>query len=376
MRFRAFVSSGLVLAALLAPRAFGDDLDGLGALDAALPRLAEKVGRSVVALDVEREEKPGRPLTQREKLGLGIMGGMRYDERYFLRPAGASSGVVIASSKDSTTIATSIWNVRDAKSIVVSLPSGEKVKATLKGRDENLDVAVLVTEKPLAGVPPIPIAKERKVGQFALLLGRGGEQSHTIVTVGNVSAIGRFKGDALQVSTRMNYGNVGGAVVDLDGNLLGIASKLTNRPMQGLNSGVGFAAPVDKVQEELEKLLAGKVVPKRKGPFLGVMMPRDNKQGQSGVRVELAREVLPPARPGGPATFGDVIKGMPAVTSGVKDGDVIKIFNGVEVKDFEQLRDTIEKLEPREKVIVTIERGDMGEKDFTIELGERPEGEE
>ena len=65
-----------------------------------------------------------------------------------------------------------------------------------------------------------------------------------------------------------------------------------------------------------------------------------------------------------------------AKKAGIKDGDVIKIFNGVEIKDFEQLRDCIEKLEVGEKVIVTIERGDMGEKDFTLELGERPEGEE
>jgi S1-C subfamily serine protease len=369
MQFRAFVSSGLVLAALLAPQALGDDLDGLGALDAALPRLSEKVSRSVVALEIQREDKPGRPLTPREKLGVGIMGGMRYDERYFLRPAGAVSGVVIASSKDSTTIATSIWNVLDSKSIAIALPSGEKVKATLKGRDENLDVAVLVTEKPLASVPAIPLAKERKVGQFALLVGRGGEQAHPIVTVGNVSAIGRFKGDALQVSTRMNYGNVGGAVVDLDGNLLGIASKLTNRPMQGLNSGVGFAAPVDKLQEELDKLLAGKVIPRRKGPFLGIMA-RNGPQPEAGIRINLARQVLEGGR------LGEIIPGTAALKAGLKDGDIIKIFNGVEIKDFEQLRDSIEKLEPKEKVIVTIERGDMGERDFTIELGERPEGEE
>ena len=48
---------------------------------------------------------------------------------------------------------------------------------------------------------------------------------------------------------------------------------------------------------------------------------------------------------------------------------MIEIFNGVEVRDFLQLRDEIERLEVGEKVIVTIDRPDKGERDFTIELG-------
>lgn len=364
MRFRSVIAPAVVVAACAFP-ALADDLDPLTALDATLPKLAEKVERSVVALDVEREANPERALTQREKMALGISGMRIYDQRYFERPAGAVTAVAIAQDGQSTTLVTATWNVRDAKSIKVLLDSGEKVAATLKGRDENLDVSVLVTEKPLAGVTAIPVAKERKVGQFALLVGRGGERAQPVVTIGNVSAVGRFKGDAIQVSTRMNYGNVGGAVVDLDGRLLGIASKLTNRPYQGINSGVGFAAPVDKVEGRLKDLLAGKVIPKRKNPFLGIMLDPKAEQPKDGVKINLAR--MPD---------GKLLDNTAAKKAGIQDGDVIKIFNGVEVKDFEQLRDSIEKLEPGEKVIVTIERGDWGEKDFTIELGERPDGEE
>jgi S1-C subfamily serine protease len=352
-------------AALVAPAALADDSDPLAALDQALPKISAKAEKSVVALEVEREDRAERTLTAQERAMLGVSPG--YDPRFFMRPPGAVSGVVIANpeKEGEVVIVTSIWNLRDAKSVKVVLPSGDKVTATIKGRDENLDVQVLTVESS-KGLTPIQLNKAPKVGQFAILVGRGGEAEQAIVTVGNVSAIGRFKGDAIQVSTRMNYGNAGGAIVDLDGKLMGIASKLTNRPAQGINSGVGFAAPVERLVAHMPKLLAGQVVKKRKNPFLGIMIdPKMEQPKDGGVKVALARDQA-----------GNLFDNAAAKKSGIKDGDIIKIFNGVEIKDFEQLRDCIEKLEVGEKVIVTIERGDMGEKDFTIELGERPDGEE
>src|SRR5579872_7176893 len=224
-------------AALVAPAALADDADPLTALDAALPKISAKAEKSVVALEVEREDRPERQLTANERAMLGVSPG--YDPRFFMRPPGAVTGVVVANpdKEGEVVIVTSIWNLRDAKSVKVVTASGDKVTATIKGRDENLDIQVLTVES-AKGLTPIPVNKAPKVGQFAILVGRGGEAEQPIVTVGNVSAIGRFKGDAIQVSTRMNYGNVGGAVVDLDGKLLGVATRLTDKSMQGLNSGV------------------------------------------------------------------------------------------------------------------------------------------
>lgn len=365
---RKILLSSFLLAALLAPRAVraGDATDPLTALDKALPRITERAEPSVVALDVTRDEKPARPLTQRERLITGVQGTRVWDMRYFERPPGACSAVLVKADAQQSVLVTSYWNVREGKSFSIQLPSGEKVDATLKGHDENLDVAVLVCTKPLTGYKPIEVAADKHVGQLALLVGRGGERATPFVTAGNLSAVGRFKGDSIQVSTRMNYGNVGGAVVDLDGKLLGIAAKLTDRPMQGINSGVGFAAPADRLMKELDKLVEGKNAKKHRNPFLGIMLdPKLQQPTDGGVRINLARN-----------PDGTLLPGLAAEKAGIKDGDVIKIFNGVEIKDFEQLRDCIERLEPHEKVIVTIERGDLGEKDFTIELGERPDGEE
>ncbi|MBI3724171.1 serine protease [bacterium] len=357
---------GLAIAAALSLGAAGgaafanDEVDPLRALDVTFPRAAEKAQRSVVAIEVEREQKPDRPLTRGEKMQLGILGMAMYDPRYFVRPPGACTGVVVRAEKGKKAlVATAAWNVRDAKSIRLVLADGTKRSVEEKGRDENLDVTILEVADS-SGLEAIPFAGKAHVGQFALLVGRGGESNSPVVTAGNVSAVGRHKGDSIQISARMNYGNVGGAVVDLDGKLLGIASRLTDRPMQGLNSGVGFAAPDDRLEGELDDLASGKVVKKRKGPFMGIqgdLKPQPDS-APKGVRIEKALE------------------GGAARKAGLKDGDWIMIFNGVETKDFMQLKDEIERLEPGDKVIVTVQREDMGQKDFTIELGERTDGSE
>jgi S1-C subfamily serine protease len=360
-----FAAGGLFLGggALVATRALaGDALDPLQALDRAVPRAAERAERSVVALVVEREEREDRDLTQREKMSLGLGALRLFDKRYFTRPPGACSGVVVKADKGAPAyVVTESWNVRDAKSVSLLLDDGTKVPVTQKGRDENLDLALLEVphQETLAA---IEVAPAPRVGQFAILVGRGGERASPIVSWGNVSALGRFRGDAIQVTTRMNYGNAGGAVVDLDGKLLGIATRLTDRAHQGLNSGVGFAAPVGRLVSELGDLVAGKVIARRKSPFLGIAAPTEAAKLPEGVE----RGVL----------IGQVLKGGAAEKAGLMSGDVIEIFHGVEVKDFLQLRDEIERLEVGEKVIVTVYRADKGEKDFTIELGARAEGEE
>lgn len=371
-RAHAIVASALALAGLgaLGARAVAspEELDPLQALDRALPRAAQRAQGSVVAIECERDDRE-RPLTQREKMALGLGAGRSFDPRYYSRPAGASSGVIVRAKKgERALVATAWWNVQNSKTISVVLADGSRLPATLQGHDENLDVAVLSLEANEA-LKPIEVAQAPRIGQYAILVGRGGDHLSPVVTVGNVSALGRFKGDSVQVTARMNYGNTGGAVVDLDGRLLGIAARLTDRTHQGINSGVGFAAPVDRLVKELDELAQGKVVAKRKSPFLGVGAPI----GPNG--VPLVNGKLPEGVKSG-VVIGSIVKGKAAERTGLLAGDVIEIFNGVEVKDFTQLRDEIERLEVGEKVIVTIYRPEKGERDFTIELGFRDGGDE
>ena len=257
LRRTPFVAAGaLVLASTcaLAARALAnDELDPLQALDRAIPRVVERAGASVVALECERDDRD-RPLTQREKMSLGLGATRTFDPRYFSRPPGVSTGVVLRAAEGAPAlIATAWWNVRDAKTVSVLLADGTRLPVTVKGRDENLDVTILElpSNPALKAIEP---ASAPRIGQYAILVGRGGDHASPVVTVGNVSALGRFKGDSVQVTARMNYGNTGGAVVDLDGHLLGIAARLTDRSHQGLNSGVGFAAPVDRIEKELDEL--------------------------------------------------------------------------------------------------------------------------
>jgi S1-C subfamily serine protease len=334
------------------------DISALEALDAVLPRVTEKVGQSVILLEVpDRDPAVSKPLSAAEKAALGLGPFRTFDDRYFVRPKAPFTGVVVAADGDTRYVATCAWNLLGARTVFAIDPAtGDRRKATIAGHDENLDVALVKVEG--AKWPALEPSPAAKIGAMALLVGRTPIRA-PFVTFGHVSALGRYRGDAMQVSTRMSYGNVGGAVVDLDGRLLGIASRLSDRTRNGQSSGVGFAAPIDKLTKAIPDLMAGKNIVKRKSPFLGVQIDPQEPQGRTGVRI---MKVLPNSA---------------AAKAGLEDGDVIQIFHGTELKEFGQLREELDRLQVGEKVIISVYRPSKdAEKDFTVHLGARPDGDE
>jgi S1-C subfamily serine protease len=338
----------------------GDDVTMLEALDVALPRAVERAARSVVLLDVQRDKAASKPLSARERAELGLSALGPVDHRYFERPSGPVTGVIVAREGTTLTIATCAWNLAGVKSVALFDPAtGLRRAGTPAGRDDNLDVALLtvkdVEAKDLVAIERAPAPKPGEMVMLVAKMATGAP----FATLGNVSALGRYRGDALQVSARMSYGNTGGAVIDLDGRLVGIASRLSDRSRNGQSSGVGFAAPVEKLIPEVPDLAAGKVIEKRKSPFMGVQIDMREGPGGTGVRI------------------GKVLPNSAAAAAGIQDGDVIKIFHGTELKDYAQLREELDRLAVGEKVIVTIYRPSLdGEKDFTVHLGARPEEQE
>jgi S1-C subfamily serine protease len=186
------------------------------------------------------------------------------------------------------------------------------------------------------------------------LVGRATDDG-PLVTEGIISAVGRYRGDSFAHSARTNYRNAGGALVDLDGHLVGISVRHTDRSRQGQSSGVGFGAPVANLTASLPALAKGEVVPRRKTPFLGISGDPESLD-TGGVRVR------------------QVLAGTAAQKAGLQAGDVIKIFNNVELRDFMHLREEIEKLSVGSEIVITVQRGDQ-ELDMTIKLGARAEDE-
>jgi len=319
----------------------------LSAIDVVLADAAQRAARSVVLIEVERPNYGPRQLTRRERAGLGLGGW--YDPRYFARPEGPVSGVVVGPGL----IATSTWNLAGDGAVVVVGPDGERYPARRAGRDENLELSLLTIDDPDALVPLEPARGPFAVGRSLLLIGRT-SQNTASVTRGIVSGLDRQRGDAFTHSARTHFANTGGALVDLEGRLLGVSVRHAEGARQGQSSGVGFGAATERLTSSLPIMTKGEVVPLRPRAFLGIRI--DPQYAGAGVRV-----------------LG-VIEGTAAHTAGLAEGDVIRIFNNVEIQHFNQLVEEIQKLEVGTPLLVTIGRG-KEELDVKVELGRRPEGE-
>lgn len=332
----------LGMGVLATPAARADDLsDPLAALDEVTPRIAEKVLPSVVLLDVERTATTKRPLSPIERLGLGVSLQL---PGYFDRPAGPVTAVCVAPGL----VATTCWNVDGQGEVTAILPSGDRVPARRLGRDENLDLALFAVDAP-GLVPLAPSTEAPRVGRFLFLIARTG-QGAPLVTSGIVSGLGRHRGDAFAHSARTSYQSVGGALVDLDGKLVGIAVRHNDRAPQGQSSGVAFGVPAGAMTKGLDRMARGEVVERRKSPLLGIV--GDQTMTEGGVKV------------------AQVMPGSGAAAAGVKVGDIIKIFNTVELRNFMHLREEIEKLAVGEEIVITVRRGDE-DLDIRAKLGVR-----
>jgi serine protease Do len=173
---------------------------------------------------------------------------------------------------------------------------------------------------------------------------------------GIVSAASRNRGYRFQTDALLNYGNSGGPVVDASGSLLGIATAPIDpdtvmgriftlselmRWSRAPNSGVGFVARADRIRAVLEELKAGRTFERFPGPFLGVQADESRALGDDVV-------------------IGSVGEGSPAAKAGLKKGDVIVAYNGVELGAWRELTERITAGKPGDSIVLTIRRKQKG----------------
>jgi serine protease Do len=263
------------------------------------------------------------------------------------------SGVVVTNEGH---IITNNHVVDQVDEIEVQLSDGRTKKARLVGADEQVDLAVLKIEDP--GVKPLPLADSDQVqaGDFVLAIGNpfGFEET---VTDGIISSKGRpnradYFGDLLQTNAAINPGNSGGPLINLRGEVVGINTAIISR--SGGSQGIGFAIPSNTVRTALESLLKqGRII---RG-YLGIQgrVDRQNPNGLSddGVIVD------------------DVVPGSPAAEARIRKGDVIRKFNGHEVKSFMQLRSLISQIELNKNVDLEVMREGKPMK-ITAQIKEQP----
>lgn len=238
----------------------------------------------------------------------------------------AGSGVII--DADQGLILTNNHVVRNAERIAVALSDGRRVEAKLIGTDPATDIALLRVTAQGLGALPLGDSDALEIGDYVVAIGNPFGLGQT-ATFGIVSALGRgglgIEGyeDFIQTDAAVNPGNSGGALVDIEGHLVGINAAIVG-PAGG-NVGIGFAIPITMAREVADQIARfGKVV---RGQ-LGVSINDHPGDMPAGLQAE-----FPPG-----AMVTDVARGSAAEKAGLERGDLIVAVNGKPVISGAQLR--------------------------------------
>jgi serine protease DegQ len=274
------------------------------------------------------------------------------------RVASLGSGVI--ASADGYVV-TNHHVVQAADEISVSLADSRRFDAKVIGADPETDLAVLKIDAEKLPVITFGKAESLAVGDVVLAIGNPFDVGQT-VTMGIVSALGRnnlginrFE-NFIQTDAAINQGNSGGALVDSNGNLVGINSAIYSST--GGSVGIGFAIPTTIVTQVMRQLIAsGKVV-----------------RGYFGIEpVDISPELvdaLKLARNEGVVVRG-VQRNAPAGRAGMEPGDVMIDIDGTPVRSSAGMLNQIAQLAPGTAVKVRVMRGTR-ELGLDVMVGERP----
>ncbi|WP_313626763.1 serine endoprotease DegP, partial [Atlantibacter hermannii] len=237
------------------------------------------------------------------------------------------SGVIIDAAKGY--VVTNNHVVDNATSIKVQLSDGRKLDAKMVGKDPRSDIALIQIQDP-KNLTAIKLADSDalRVGDYTVAIGNPFGLGET-VTSGIVSALGRSGLNAenyenfIQTDAAINRGNSGGALVNLNGELIGINTAIL--APDGGNIGIGFAIPSNMVKNLTSQMVEyGQV---RRGE-LGIM--------GTELSSELAKAMKVDAQRG--AFVSQVMPNSSAAKAGVKAGDVIVSLNNKPINSFAALR--------------------------------------
>ncbi|CAM3800446.1 trypsin-like peptidase domain-containing protein [Bordetella tumulicola] len=254
--------------------------------------------------------------------------------------------------------------VEAADAIEVALADGRAGTAKVVGADPETDLAVLKLSDSLRPLPVAKFATDRSlhVGDVVLAIGNPFGVGQT-TTQGIVSALGRnglginTYENFIQTDAAINPGNSGGALIDTQGNLVGINAAIYSET--GGSLGIGFAIPVDTARKIMEEIIKTGAV--QRG-WLGIE-PQD-------ITPDLARAFGLPADTHGVVIAG-VMRNGPAGKAGLRVGDIVQTVDDAQVLDTMTMLRLIAALPPGEKATLDIVRGGKS-RTVTVTVGTRP----
>ncbi len=220
------------------------------------------------------------------------------------------------------------------------------IDAKIIGYNISADLAIIKVEK--TGLPAIEVADSNdiKVGQYAIAIGcPGGIEFLNSVSYGTISGLNRTitldnigEMKLIQTDAAINPGNSGGALLNSKGQLIGInSSKLVDESFEGM----GFAIPTKTVIEVITEIINNKDNP---SPYIGIEIYKYDS-------AYLDKFGLPHG-----AAVKSVVSGAPAYSAGIRAGDIITSFNNIDINEYGDFIDALDKCQPASKVNVKIYR--------------------
>lgn len=286
---------------------------------------------------------------------------------------GLGSGVIVRTDGDTVYVVTNYHVVREADQISIVLSDGREFEASLVGGDQRTDLA-LVEFTSSDSIPVIDLGNsdDARTGQWVLAVGNPFGFEST-VTVGIISAMGRTAQpgtpvggftEYIQTDAAMNRGNSGGALVDLDGRLVGINTWIASQ--SGGSVGLGFAIPVNVVTSAIDDFIEeGRIV----YGWLGVTATNVGSRALPGLMEDLnvAEETG--------VLIDNVHTASPAAGGGLMPGDYVTAVDGSSVTNPTEFARSVGGNRPGTEVSFTLVRYGE-EREVTITLDEQPSQEE
>jgi serine protease DegQ len=270
------------------------------------------------------------------------------------------SGVIVSGEGY---ILTNSHVVEAADDIEVALADGRRTQARVVGADPDTDIAVLKIKLPKLPSIAFGQSDQASVGDVVLAIGNPFGVGQT-VTMGIISAVGRshlgintFE-NFIQTDAAINPGNSGGALIDADGNLLGINTAIYSRTPGGASLGIGFAIPVSAARQVMEQIVRTGSVTRG---WIGVAVQDMTQELAESFKLPQARGAL----------ISEVLSGSPADKAGVKPGDILIAVNDKPVTDSASMLALIAILQPGQQAELKVIRG-QAENVVKVTIGKRP----
>lgn len=306
-------------------------IEAAKSIQSAFNAVARTVLPSVVELDVvgSTQIAPGGDSPWRFFFGDPNQAPEEKSQPKEFEERGLGSGIIVRKSGSKAYVLTNNHVIDGAKEITVKLYDEREFKGTVVGADTRRDLAVVSFESSEGGIVPAKLgdSASMEVGDWAIAIGSP-FGLFSSVTAGIVSAIGRDSGpdgninDFIQTDASINRGNSGGALANIDGEVIGINTWIASNT--GGSIGLGFSIPINNAVKVIDDIISKGSV--RYG-WLGVLLSDAPKPMQEGLGLADGKGAL----------VAHVFVDGPAAKAGLKPGDFVTAVDGKPVQSISQL---------------------------------------